>query len=89
MTGIGHNSGDIGGISSDRLKSFVERIEHLAEEKASLANDMKDVFAEAKSVGFDTKIMRQVIRLRKMDKADRDEQQELLELYGQALGIFA
>jgi len=92
MAGIGHNSAgvsDLGGISSDRLKAFIERIERLMEEKAELANDIKDVFAEAKATGFDTKIMRQVIRLRAMDKADRDEQAELLDLYGRAVGIFA
>jgi uncharacterized protein (UPF0335 family) len=91
MAGIGHNSAgaDVGGISADRLKSFVERIERLEEEKADLANDVKDVYAEAKATGFDTKIMRQVIRLRRMDREDREEQRELLELYGRAVGIFA
>lgn len=89
MAGIGHNSGDVGGISGDRLKAFIERIERLEEEKAGLANDVKDVYAEAKSTGFDTKIMRQVIRLRRMEKEDREEQRELLDLYCQAVGIFA
>lgn len=92
MAGIGHNSAgatDVGGISGDRLKAFVERIERLMEEKAELANDIRDVFAEAKAAGFDTKIMRQVIRLRAMDREDREEQRELLDLYGRAVGIFA
>lgn len=76
-----------GGIAADRLKSFIERIERLEEEKAALTADVREVYAEAKSTGFDTKIMRQIIRLRRMDKADRQEQQELLELYKRALDI--
>ena len=78
---------DVGGIAADRLKSFIERIERLEEEKAGLANDVKDVFAEAKATGFDVKIMRQIIRLRRMEKEDRKEQEELLDLYKQALGM--
>ena len=78
---------DVGGIQGDRLKSFVERIERLEEEKAALAADIKDVFAEAKDTGFDTKIMRQIIRLRKMDRADMQEQETLLDLYKRALGM--
>lgn len=76
-----------GGIAADRLKSFIERIERLEEEKAALTADVREVYAEAKGTGFDTKIMRQIIRLRRMDKADRQEQQELLELYKRALDI--
>ncbi len=78
---------DVGGISGDRLKSFIERIERLEEEKAALAADIKDVFAEAKGNGFDTKIMRQILKIRKMDKDDVDEQETLLDLYKQALGM--
>ena len=78
---------DPGGIAADRLRSFVERIERLEEEKAAISRDVREVFAEAKSVGFDTKIMRQVIRLRKLEQADRREQEELLDLYLQALGM--
>ena len=78
---------DIGGITADQLRSYIERIERLEEEKAGLAADIKDVFAEAKANGFDTKIMRQVIRIRKMDKSERDEQESLLELYLHALGM--
>ena len=70
-----------------RLKSFVERIERLEEDKATIAVDIKEVYAEAKAFGYDTKIMRQVIRLRKMDPADRNEQEELLETYLNALGL--
>ena len=78
---------DVGGIAAERLRSFVERIERLEEEKAALAADIKDVFAEAKGTGFDTKIMRQIIRLRKMDRADMQEQETLLDLYKRALGM--
>ena len=78
---------DVGGIAGDRLKSFIERIERLEEEKKALANDIKEVFAEAKGNGFDTKIMRQVIRLRRMDKDDLDEQEALIDVYRRALGM--
>jgi uncharacterized protein (UPF0335 family) len=73
--------------SAARLKSFVERIERLEEEKAATAADIKEVYAEAKGTGFDIKIVRQVIRLRKMEQADRIEQEELLDLYQRALGM--
>jgi uncharacterized protein (UPF0335 family) len=73
--------------SAARLKSFIERVERLEEEKAGIAADIKEVFAEAKGTGFDVKIMRQVIRLRKMESADRAEQEELLDLYKRALGM--
>ena len=78
---------DVGGIAADRLRSFIERIERLEEEKAALTADIREVFAEAKSNGFDTKIMRQVVRLRKMESADREEQELLLDLYKRALGM--
>ena len=78
---------DVGGIASDRLKSFIERVERLEEEKKGIADDIKDVYAEAKSAGFDVKIMRQVIRLRKLDAADRAEQEEILDLYKHALDM--
>lgn len=78
---------DVGGIAGDRLRSFIERIERLEEEKAGLAADIRDVFAEAKSAGFDTKVMRQVLKLRRMEKADRQEQEELIELYMAAIGM--
>jgi uncharacterized protein (UPF0335 family) len=78
---------DVGGIAGDRLKSFVERIERLEEEKKALASDIKEVYAEAKGSGFDTKIMRQVIRLRRMDKDDLDEQDALIDVYKRALGM--
>ena len=75
------------GIAADRLRSLVERIERLEEEKKALADDIKEVYAEAKGAGFDTKILREVIRLRKMDGDDRQEQDTLLDLYKQALGM--
>ncbi len=74
-------------VTAERLKSFVERIERLEEEKKGIADDIKDVFAEAKGTGFDVKIMRQVIRLRKMEADDRREQEELLDVYMRALGM--
>jgi len=78
---------DAGGIAADRLKSFIERIERLEEEKAALAGDIREVYAEAKGTGFDTKIMRQVVRLRKMEPHDRSEQEQLLDLYKRAIGL--
>ncbi|MGQ9369678.1 DUF2312 domain-containing protein [Azospirillum sp. ST 5-10] len=78
---------DVGGIAAERLKSFIERIERLEEEKKGIADDIKEIFAEAKGTGFDAKIMRQILRLRKMDTADRQEQETMLELYKQALGM--
>jgi uncharacterized protein (UPF0335 family) len=78
---------DVGGIAGDRLKSFIERIERLEEEKRVLAEDIKEVYAEAKGTGFDTKIMRQIIRLRKRDQDDLDEEETLLDVYKRALGM--
>jgi len=78
---------DVGGIAGDQLRSYIERIERLEEEKAALASDIRDVFAEAKGNGFDVKIMRQVLKLRKMDKDDRDELETVLDLYLRALGM--
>ncbi|OFX09060.1 MAG: hypothetical protein A2516_11735 [Alphaproteobacteria bacterium RIFOXYD12_FULL_60_8] len=78
---------EVGGIQVEQLRAFVERIERLEEEKANLAADIREVFAEAKSAGYDTKILRQVIRIRKMDASDRREQEEILDLYKQALGM--
>ncbi|MEK9677070.1 MAG: DUF2312 domain-containing protein [Rhodospirillaceae bacterium] len=78
---------DAGGIVGERLQSFIERIERLEEEKMALSEDVKEVYSEAKSAGFDIKIMRQVIRLRKLNSSDRREQEELLDLYKNALGM--
>jgi uncharacterized protein (UPF0335 family) len=74
-------------IAAAKLKSFVERIERLETEKSELAADIREVYAEAKGNGFDTKIMRQVIKLRKMEEPDRREQDELLDLYRRALEV--
>ena len=76
---------EVGGVAGDRIKSFIERIERLEEEKAALSADLKDVYAEAKGTGYDVKVLRQIIKLRKMDQSDRQEQEALLELYMHAL----
>jgi uncharacterized protein (UPF0335 family) len=76
-----------GGIAADRLRSFLERIERLEEEKAGLTADIREVYAEAKGSGFDTKVIRQIVRLRKMDDAARQEQEALLEVYRRAIGL--
>ena len=78
---------DVGGIAADRLRSFVERIEKLEEERAAIGADIREVFSEAKGTGFDVKTLRQVIKLRKMEPADRQEQEALLELYARALNL--
>lgn len=78
---------DVGGIAADQLRSYIERVERLEEEKAGIAADIKDVFAEAKGNGFDVKTMRQIIRLRKLEEIDRQEQETLLDLYKRALGM--
>ena len=78
---------DVGGIAGAQLKSFIERNERLEEEKRALGEDIKDVYAEAKGTGFDPKIMRQIIKIRKMDQEEHDEQESLLDLYKRALGM--
>jgi uncharacterized protein (UPF0335 family) len=78
---------ETGGVAGSQLRSFVERIERLEEEKKGIADDIRDVFAEAKGQGFDTKVMRQVIRLRKKEPAERQEEEALLDLYMHALGM--
>ena len=75
------------GFAKDRLKSFIERVERLEEEKAALAADIREVYSEAKGEGFDTKIMRQIVRLRKLDTAERQEHEAILDLYLGALGM--
>jgi uncharacterized protein (UPF0335 family) len=74
-------------VAVDQLRLFIERIERLEEEKKGIADDIKDVYAEAKSQGFDPKTMRAIVRLRKMDKADRQEMEALLDTYKAALGL--
>ncbi len=82
MTTIGDNS-------NPRLKSFMERVERLLGEKDAIGADVREVYAEAKADGFDTKIMRKVIALRRMSDADRQEQQALIDTYMHALGMLA
>ena len=78
-----------GNISAEQLLSYLQRVERLEEEKAALLTDIREVFAEAKANGFDVKTMRQVLKLRKMEVADRDEQEALLDLYKRAIGMAA
>ena len=77
---------DTGGVAADRLKSFIERIERLEEEKKNLTADIREVYAEAKGTGLDTKTMRKVVALRKLDSGERQEQEALLDTYLRALG---
>ncbi len=75
------------GFAKEQLRSLIERVERLEEEKAALVADIREVYSEAKGHGFDTKIMRQVVRLRRLDRADRQEQEAILDLYLGALGM--
>jgi uncharacterized protein (UPF0335 family) len=77
----------VGGIAGEQLRAFIERIERLQEEKKDVQGQIKEVFSEAKGVGFDTRIMRQLLRLRGLRDADRSEQEELLEIYKAAIGM--
>jgi uncharacterized protein (UPF0335 family) len=81
VSDAGHNSAD------DRLRLLIERIERLEEEKQGIADDVKDVYLEAKAVGYDPKIMRQIVKLRKMNPDDRAEMEALIEVYKKALGL--
>lgn len=76
-----------GNVSEEQLRLFIERIERLEEEKKGVGDDISDTYSEAKAVGFDTKIMRQIIRLRKMEPHDRQEMEALLDVYKSALGL--
>jgi uncharacterized protein (UPF0335 family) len=78
---------DTGGIAAERLRSIIERIERLEEERKALASDIKDIYAEAKSAGFEVKVIRQLIQLRKKEPAEVEEQETLLDLYKRALGM--
>lgn len=78
---------DIDGVAVDQLRAFVARIERLEEEKANIANDIKEVYAEAKSSGFDVKILRKLISMRKRSKHDLAEEEELLAIYRAAVGL--
>lgn len=76
-----------GNISAERLRSLIERIERLEEERKALGQDIKDIYAEAKSAGFDTKVMRELIRLRKQEPAEVEQEETLLDVYRRALGM--
>ncbi len=78
---------DVGGIAGDRLRTIIERIERLEEEKKAISSDIKDVYAEAKGAGFDVKIIRQLVSLRRKEPAEVEEQETLLDLYKRALGM--
>ena len=78
---------DAGGVAGDRLRTIIERIERLEEEKKALSDDIREVYSEAKGAGFDVKVIRQVVRLRKMDATDRSEMEEILDVYKRALGM--
>ena len=78
---------DVGGVAVERLKSFIERIERLEEEKKATSDDIRDVYAEAKGNGFDVKALRTIVRLRKQDINERKEQEAILETYLHALGM--
>jgi len=82
-----NDAADVGGVSGARLKAFIERVERLEEEKKSLAEDIKDVYGEAKATGFDVKIMRKIVSLRKSNLEKRREEAELLDLYMSAIGM--
>ena len=79
---------DVGGVAGQRLRSFIERVETLEEEKTALMEDIKEVYAEAKGVGFDAKTMRKIVSLRKKDAEKRREEDELLDLYKSAIGMY-
>jgi uncharacterized protein (UPF0335 family) len=75
------------GVARDQLRAFIERIERLEEEKKAISDDIREIYAEAKGNGFDTKVLRQVVKIRKQDKAERAEQEAILDLYLHALGM--
>jgi uncharacterized protein (UPF0335 family) len=78
---------DAHGVARDQLRSYIERIERLEEEKKTISDDIKDVYGEAKAMGFDTKILRKVIAIRKQDQNERMEQEAILDTYLHALGM--
>lgn len=75
------------GVAGEQLRTLIERIERLEADKEALTSDIRDVYTQAKAAGFSVKVVRQLVRLRKMDKEERDEQEALLELYRQAIGM--
>ena len=93
MNDMGHNSGDVvpgsEEVNAKHLRAFIERVERLQEEKKALADDIKDVYAEAKGIGFDVKIMRKIVSIRKQDHDKRIEEETILDTYMNALGMLA
>src|SRR5262249_53255564 len=87
LVGRGGTMPDVGGVAVERLRSFIERIERLEEEKRALSGDIKEVYAEANGTGFEPKIMRQIVKIRKMDEDEVVEEESLLDLYKRALGM--
>lgn len=87
MTKIGHNKTRVGGVAVDQLKSIIARVEKLEEEKTGISADIRDVFAEAKANGFDTKAIRTILKMRKMDASQIEEEEAVLEAYKNALGM--
>lgn len=83
----GHNSKRVGGVAADQLRSVIERVERLEEEKAGIAADIKDVLAEARGNGFDVPTIRKILKMRKQDASEREEQETILDVYMNALGM--
>jgi len=83
----GHNSDNVGGIAADRLRSVIERVERLESERAALSSDIKDIFSESKSAGFDVPTIKQIIKIRKQDPAKVEEAETILDTYRRALGM--
>lgn len=78
---------NVGGVAAERLKSFIDRIERLTEEKEAIAGDIREVMSEAKGTGFDVRVIRTILKLRKMDASDRSEMEELVDVYKRALDM--
>jgi uncharacterized protein (UPF0335 family) len=78
---------EVGGVATERLRSLIERIERLEEDKKGIQGDIRDIFAEAKGAGFDVKAMRTILKLRKMNAADREEAETIVDIYRRALDI--
>lgn len=78
---------ETGGVAGEQLRTLIERIERLEADKEALTSDIRDIYTQAKAAGFSVKVVRQLVRLRKMDKEERDEQEALLEVYRQAIGM--
>ncbi len=89
MSDIGHNSGEpsTGGVAADRLRSIVERVERLDQERKALGDDIRDIYKEASSAGFDVAVIRKLIQIRTKDAAEVEEQEQILDLYRRALGM--